>query len=68
MPMLKALPSAFAASMAGRSAAAEIGCTGLPSAPVGIPGFIRSQTAFETVMALPFRSIESGVTIWALVP
>ena len=41
----------------------EIGCTGLPSAPVGIPGFIRSQTAFETVMALPVESIESGVTI-----
>ena len=31
-------------------------------------GFIASQTAFETVMALPFRSIENGVTICASVP
>ena len=33
-----------------------------------ISGFISSQTALETVMALPFRSIENGVTMCALVP
>ena len=36
--------------------------------PRSMQRLIASQTALETVIALPFRSIENGVTIWALVP
>ncbi len=40
----------------------------MPSASVGRFGFIIAQTSFETVMPLPFRSIENGVMMWASVP
>ena len=66
MPMLKGLPSAWNFSITGFSASALIGCTGLPSAPIGICGFIIAQTALETVMPLPLRSIEKGVTMCGL--
>ncbi len=68
MPMLKGLPSAWNLSITGRKADALIGCTGLPSAPAGISGFMIAQTSFDTVMPLPLRSIESGVMMCALVP
>ncbi|MNL19755.1 hypothetical protein D3C87_1409720 [compost metagenome] len=63
MPRLNGLPSASNASITGLSAAAEIGCTGLPSASISRWGFISSQTALETVMPLPLRSMEKGVTM-----
>ena len=68
MPMLKGLPSALNFSITGFSAAALIGCFTLPSASTSSCGFIIAQTSLETVMPLPFRSIEKGVTICALVP
>ncbi len=40
----------------------------LAVASFGMFGFIISQTSLETVMPLPFRSIENGVMICALVP
>ena len=45
-----------------------IGWTGLPSGCFGMSGFISSQTALDTVMPLPLRSIENGVMMCALVP
>ena len=34
----------------------------------GTWGFISSQISLDTVMPLPFRSIEKGVMMWASVP
>ena len=68
MPMLKGLPSALYLSTTFLSAAALIGCTGLPSGPFGMNGFICSQIELATVMPLPFRSMENGVMTCALVP
>ena len=50
------------------SALALIGCCGRPSAISDTWGFICSQISLETVIALPFKSIENGVMICALVP
>ncbi len=40
----------------------------MPCASVGKRGFIRFQTSFDTVVALPFRSMLNEVTISAFVP
>ena len=62
MPKLNGFPSAVYVSTTGFNAAAEIGCRRCPST-TGTWGFISSQVAFDTVIPLPLRSIENGVTM-----
>ena len=54
---MNGLPGALNFSTTGLSASALIGCTGLPCASVGTCGFISAHTSFETVIALPLRSM-----------
>ncbi len=63
MPILNGLPSDLYFSTTGFNASALMGCTGLPSSILGILGFICAQISFETVIPLPFKSIENGVMI-----
>ena len=67
MPILKGLPWLFHLSTTFFSASALIGCLTLPPS-IGSSGFISSQTALDTVMPLPLRSMLKAVTMSALVP
>ena len=66
--MRKGLPAALNWSITGFSAPAFTGRTGLPCASLGTLGSICCQTALETVMALPFRSMLKAVMMSAFVP
>ncbi len=55
-------------SSTGCSDSARIGCAGRPCASFGKAACISAHTSFETVVALPFRSMLNALTTSAFVP